>query len=218
MTAARPPLPVAILISGSGTNLQALIDAQQRGELRIQICTVISNRADAFGLERARRVGIATLVVDHTRFASRAEFDTALQTAIDESGAQLVILAGFMRILTPQFVQHFTGRLLNIHPSLLPKHRGLHTHEGALADGDTEHGASVHFVSTELDGGPVIAQVRVPVLAHDTPATLAERVRTQEHVIYPLVIGWFAAGRLRLENGIAVLDDQALTVPVLVNS
>jgi len=217
MTAARPPLPVAILISGSGTNLQALIDAQQRGELHIDIRAVISNRADAFGLERARRVGIATSIVDHTQFASRAEFDSALQTAIDGSGAQLVILAGFMRILTPHFVQHFAGRLLNIHPSLLPKHRGLRTHEGALAAGDTEHGASVHFVSAELDGGPVIAQVRVPVLAHDTPATLAERVRAQEHVIYPLVVGWFAAGRLRLANNRAVLDGRELNMPRLVN-
>jgi phosphoribosylglycinamide formyltransferase-1 len=217
MTAAHPPLPVAILISGDGTNLQALIDAQQRGQLHIEIRAVISNRADAFGLERARRVGIATSIVDHTQFASRAEFDTALQTAIDGSGAQLVILAGFMRILTPQFVQHFAGRLLNIHPSLLPKHRGLRTHEGALAAGDAEHGASVHFVSTELDGGAVIAQVRVPVLAHDTPATLAERVRAQEHLIYPLVVGWFAAGRLRLADGRAVLDGRELNMPRLIN-
>jgi len=217
MTAARPPLPVVVLISGGGTNLQAIIDAQQRGELHIEIRAVISNRADAFGLERARRAGIATTVVEHTRFADRAEFDRALQAAIDASGARLVILAGFMRILTPAFVQHYVGRMLNIHPSLLPNHRGLRTHEGALAAGDTEHGASVHFVTTELDGGPLIAQARVPVLAHDTTTTLAERVREQEHVIYPLVIGWYAAGRLRLENGVAVLDDQALAVPILIN-
>jgi len=206
------------LISGNGTNLQAIIDAQQRGEQAIEIRAVISNRANAFGLERARRAGIATAVVDHTQFANRAEFDRALQTTIDASGAHLVILAGFMRILTPDFVQHFAGRLLNIHPSLLPKHQGLRTHAAALAAQDAEHGASVHFVTAELDGGPVIAQARVPVLAHDTPATLAERVRAQEHRIYPLVIGWYASGRLSLENGHVWLDQQRLTVPRLVNS
>ena len=212
------PLPVVVLISGSGTNLQAIIDAQQSGLLRIEIRTVISNRADAYGLERARRAGIATAIVDHTQFASRAHFDRALQTAIDTTGAQLIILAGFMRILTPEFVQHYAGRMLNIHPSLLPKHRGLRTHEGALAARDAQHGASVHFVTTELDGGPVIAQAQVPVLAHDTPATLELRVRAQEHVIYPLVIGWYATGRLRLENGSAVLDGEVLHGPRLVNS
>lgn len=217
MADVRSPLPVAVVISGNGSNLQAIIDAQQRGELPIKIRTVISNRADAFGLERARRAAIPTAVVDHTQFAGRAAFDHALQTTIDASGAQLVVLAGFMRILTPEFVAHYASRLLNIHPSLLPKHRGLHTHAAAMAAQDTQHGASVHFVTTELDGGPVIAQARVPVLAHDTEATLAERVRVQEHIIYPLVIGWYAAGRLRLENGNAVLDGQVLTVPMLVN-
>ncbi len=211
-------LPVAVLISGDGTNLQALIDARQRGELSIDIRVVLSNRADAFGLERARRAGIAIAVVEHAQFVSRAEFDRALQARIDASGAQLVILAGFMRILTPEFVQHYAGRLLNIHPSLLPKHRGLRTHASALAAGDAEHGASVHFVTTELDGGPVIAQACVPVLAHDTPGTLAQRVRVQEHIIYPLVIGWFASGRLRLESGGIVLDGQALNMPRLITS
>ena len=197
MTDAHLPLSVVVLISGDGSNLQAIIDAQQRGELPIEIRAVISNRADAFGLARARRVGIATAVMDHTQFTSRAEFDHALQVAIDATGAQLIILAGFMRILTPDFVRHYLGRMLNIHPSLLPKHRGLRTHAGALSAGDAQHGASVHFVTAELDGGPLIAQVRVPVLAHDTETTLAERVREREHIIYPLVIGWFAAGRLR---------------------
>ncbi|MBI3777256.1 MAG: phosphoribosylglycinamide formyltransferase [Gammaproteobacteria bacterium] len=209
-------LPVVILISGGGTNLQAIIDAQQRGELPIEIRAVISNRADAFGLERARRACIAISVVEHTQFASRAEFDQALQTRIDATGAQLIILAGFMRILTPDFVQHYSGRLLNIHPSLLPKHRGLRTHEAALAAGDAQHGASVHFVSTELDGGPVIAQTRVPILADDTAATLAERVRAQERIIYPLVIGWYASGRLRLSDGQIVLDEQILRTPRLI--
>lgn len=216
MTEICTPLPLAVLISGNGTNLQAIIDAQQCGELPIEIRMVISNRPGAYGLERARRAAIATAVVDHTQFANRAEFDLALQTTIDASGARLVILAGFMRILTPDFVQHFAGRLVNIHPSLLPKYRGLHTHAAVLAAHDTEHGASVHFVTPELDGGPVIAQARVPVWPHDTPATLAERVRVQEHFIYPLVIGWYAAGRLRLENNHAVLDGQRLTAPRLV--
>lgn len=217
MTDARLPLPVVVLISGDGSNLQAIIDAQQRGELPIEIRAVISNRADAFGLARARRVGIATAVVDHTQFASRAEFDHALQATIDATDAQLVILAGFMRILTPDVVQHYLGRMLNIHPSLLPKYRGLRTHAGALAAGDTQHGASVHFVTAKLDGGPLIAQVRVPVLAHDTEITLAARVRVSEHIIYPLVIGWFATGRLRLEDDDAVLDHQILKAPLLVN-
>lgn len=217
MTDRRLPLPVVVLISGNGTNLQAMIDAQQRGELPIEIRAVISNRADAYGLERARRAGIAVAVLDHTQFAGRAEFDAALQNSIDASGAQLIILAGFMRILTADFVQHYAGRIVNIHPSLLPKHRGLRTHEAALAARDPQHGASVHFVTTELDGGPVIAQVCVPVLAHDTAATLAARVREQEHIVYPLVIGWYAAGRLRLEDGNVVLDDQVLTAPKLIN-
>ena len=211
------PLPVVVLISGNGTNLQAIIDAQQRGELPIEIRAVISNRADAYGLERARRAGITTAVLDHTRFASRAQFDAALQTSIDASGAHLVVLAGFMRILTAEFVQHYSGRLLNIHPSLLPKHRGLHTHEAALAGGDALHGASVHFVTAELDGGPVIAQVRLPVLPHDTEATLAQRVRAQEHMVYPLIIGWYASGRLRLNGGHAVLDGQILDAPQLIH-
>lgn len=211
------PLPVVVLISGNGTNLQAIIDAQQRGELPIEIRAVISNRADAYGLERARRAGLATAVVDHTRFASRAQFDAALQSAIDASGAQLIVLAGFMRILTAEFVQHYSGRLLNIHPSLLPKHRGLHTHEAALAGGDAVHGASVHFVTPELDGGPVIAQVHVPVLPGDTAASLAQRVRTQEHMVYPLIIGWYATGRLGLSGGHAVLDGQRLDAPQLIH-
>ena len=158
MTEICTPLPLAVLISGNGTNLQAIIDAQQCGELPIEIRMVISNRPGAYGLERARRAAIATAVVDHTQFANRAEFDLALQTTIDASGARLVILAGFMRILTPDFVQHFAGRLVNIHPSLLPKYRGLHTHAAVLAAHDTEHGASVHFVTHEVDGGPLIVQ------------------------------------------------------------
>ena len=218
MTDARLPLSVVVLISGDGSNLQAIIDAQQRGELPIEIRAVISNRADAYGLERARRSGLATAIVNHTQFTSRVEFDHALQIAIDASGAQLVILAGFMRILTPDFVRHYFGRMLNIHPSLLPKHRGLRTHAGALAARDTQHGASVHFVTAELDGGPLIAQGRIPVLAHDTETTLAERVREREHIIYPLVIGWIATGRLRLEGDHAVLDQQILMAPILVNS
>jgi phosphoribosylglycinamide formyltransferase-1 len=213
MAEATTPLPVAVLISGDGSNLQAIIDARQRGELPIELCAVISNRPDAFGLERARRAGIPAHVLDHTQYPSREAFDQALQTLIDASGARLVVLAGFMRILTPAFVRHYEGRMLNIHPSLLPKYRGLDTHARAIAAGDAEHGASVHFVTTELDSGPTIVQVRVPIRADDTPQSLGDRVRAQEHIIYPLAIRWFAEGRLQWKDGRAFLDGQPLTGP-----
>ena len=210
-------LPVVVLISGSGSNLQALIDGAANGELPIRIEAVISNEPDAFGLERARRAGIPAEVVDHRDFASREAFDRALMAAIDRHHPGLVVLAGFMRILTPGFVQHYAGRLLNIHPSLLPKYQGLHTHRRALEAGDAEHGASVHFVTEELDGGPVIIQAKVPVLADDTPERLAARVLEKEHRIYPLVVKWFAQGRLRLDGDQVRFDDRPLTRPLLLD-
>ena len=210
-------LPVVVLISGSGSNLQALIDGAANGELPIRIEAVISNEPDAFGLERARRAGIPAEVVDHREFASREAFDQALMAAIDRHHPGLVVLAGFMRILTPGFVQHYAGRLLNIHPSLLPKYQGLHTHRRALEAGDAEHGASVHFVTEELDGGPVIIQAKVPVLADDTPERLAARVLEKEHRIYPLVVKWFAQGRLRLDGDQVRFDDRPLTRPLLLD-
>ncbi|MCK7583074.1 MAG: phosphoribosylglycinamide formyltransferase [Chromatiales bacterium] len=213
MPAERAPLAVVALISGSGSNLQALIDAQEQGA-PFRIRAVISNEPDAFGLERARRHGIATEVLNHRDYPDRAGFDAALAAAIDGYDPGLVVLAGFMRILTPAFVEHYLGRLLNIHPSLLPKYQGLHTHKRALEAGDTEHGASVHFVTAELDGGPVVLQARVPVLPGDDQGTLAARVLKQEHVIYPTVVRWFAEGRLRLEaDGRPCLDGEALDEP-----
>jgi len=200
---------IAVLISGSGSNLQALID-QLPGD-HCQLVAVLSNRAEALGLQRAAEAGIATRVLDHREFASREDYDQALVAAIDAFQVDLVVLAGFMRILTPAFVRHYHGRLLNIHPSLLPLYKGLHTHRRALQAGDREHGASVHFVSEELDGGPVILQARVAVLADDDEQRLAQRVLQQEHSIYPLAVRWFAEGRLRINNlGRACLDGEPI--------
>ncbi|MDH4872983.1 phosphoribosylglycinamide formyltransferase [Pseudomonas sp. BN515] len=201
---------VVVLISGSGSNLQALIDSITGDDHPARISAVISNRADAFGLERARKAGIDTRVLDHKAYADREAFDAALIEVIDAYKPQLVVLAGFMRILTPGFVRHYQGRLLNIHPSLLPKYKGLHTHQRALEAGDSEHGCSVHFVTEELDGGPLVVQALIPVESDDTPESLAQRVHVQEHRIYPLAMRWFAEGRLRLGQNGAELDGQAL--------
>nr|WP_160083238.1 phosphoribosylglycinamide formyltransferase [Pseudomonas sp. 8AS] len=201
---------VVVLISGSGSNLQALIDSLAKGDSPARIRAVISNRADAYGLERAKQAGIDTRVLDHKQFDGREAFDAALVECIDGFAPQLVILAGFMRILTPAFVSHYSGRLLNIHPSLLPKYKGLHTHQRALEAGDHEHGCSVHFVTEELDGGPLVVQAIVPVQSDDTPDSLAQRVHAEEHRIYPLAMRWFAEGRLRLGSTGAELDGQAL--------
>ena len=171
---------------------------------------MVSNRPDAYGLQRATQAGIATAVVNHRNFQSREAFEAVLVEELERAAPELIILAGFMRILTPGFVRRYTGRLLNIHPSLLPKYPGLHTHQRALDARDAEHGATVHFVTEELDGGPSIIQARVPVRGDDTAETLAGRVLIQEHVIYPLAAGWFADGRLRLINGRAVLDGRVL--------
>lgn len=201
---------VAVLISGSGTNLQALIDAQQRGELPVTIAVVVSNRPGVLGLSRAQSAGIPTQVIDHREFNSRTAFDKAMMIAIDQYQPDLLVLAGFMRILTPEFVGHYTGRMMNIHPSLLPKYPGLHTHRRALEEGDAYHGVTVHFVTEQLDGGPPIVQARVPVLPDDTEEALAERVLQQEHVIYPLAVRWFAEGRLHLEGDRCKLDGELL--------
>ncbi len=207
------PLPAVVLLSGNGSNLQAIIDAIASEALPIEIRAVISNRPQAFGLERARRAGLFNAVLEHAAFADRASFDRALMALIDAHQPGLVILAGFMRILTPEFVRHYHGRLLNIHPSLLPNYTGLDTHRRALAAGEREHGASVHFVTEELDGGPVIIQGRVPVLADDTPESLASRVLALEHRLYPLAIRWFAEGRLRLHDSSLLFDGQPLARP-----
>ncbi|MFZ3184443.1 MAG: phosphoribosylglycinamide formyltransferase [Pseudomonas sp.] len=201
---------VVVLISGSGSNLQALIDNIAAGENPANIAAVISNRADAYGLQRAQNAGIATQVLNHKAFSDRESFDRALIEAIDGFDPQLVVLAGFMRILSGDFVRHYQGRLLNIHPSLLPKYKGLHTHQRALADGEREHGCSVHFVTEELDGGPLVVQAVVPIIPGDTPDDLAQRVHAQEHRIYPLAVRWFAEGRVRLSEQGASLDGQLL--------
>jgi phosphoribosylglycinamide formyltransferase-1 len=206
--------PLVVLISGTGSNLQAIIDAHARGELPVEIRAVVSNDPRAPGLERARRAGIPALAVDHTQYASREQFDAALQAAIDRFAPQLVVLAGFMRILTPGFVAHYAGRLINVHPSLLPKYRGLNTHQRAIDAGDAEHGTSIHYVTTELDGGPIVLQARVPIVPGDTAQTLRARVQEQEHRIYPLAIRWIAEGRLQWRDERAYCDGKELTAPI----
>lgn len=208
-------LQVVVLISGNGSNLQALIDAANRPGCRYRIASVISNRGDAYGLKRAAAAGIPQHCLSHAGFTDRAEYDRALRLQIDQYRPGLVVLAGFMRILTPEFVEHYHGRLLNIHPSLLPQYRGLDTHRRALGAGERVHGASVHFVTPELDGGPVVLQSRVPVLPGDTAETLAERVHMQEHIIYPLVVEWYATGRLRMRDHEILFDHNVLAKPLI---
>jgi phosphoribosylglycinamide formyltransferase-1 len=203
---------LVILISGSGSNLQAFIDAIARGELHAQIVAVISNKPTALGVQRADAAGIPTAVIDHQQFADRETFDAALRDCVQQFQPDLVILAGFMRILTPVFLRPFIGRLLNIHPSLLPKYPGLHTHQRAIDAGDLEAGATVHFVTEELDGGPAIIQAHVPVQSTDTAEHLAARVLQVEHRIYPLAAEWFAQNRLSLNDNRALLDDKPLPI------
>ncbi|SEI24855.1 phosphoribosylglycinamide formyltransferase [Pseudomonas asplenii] len=205
-----PTCSVVVLLSGSGSNLQALIDDVRTGDNPAHIAAVISNRTDAYGLQRAREAGIETRTLDHKAFEGREAFDAALIELIDAFNPQLVVLAGFMRILSAEFVRHYHGRLLNIHPSLLPKYKGLHTHQRALDAGDSEHGCSVHFVTEELDGGPLVVQAVVTVESGDSAQSLAQRVHTQEHRIYPLAVRWFAEGRLSLGEQGALLDGQLL--------
>ncbi|MDN5484169.1 MAG: phosphoribosylglycinamide formyltransferase [Pseudomonas sp.] len=199
-----------VRLSGTGRNLQALIDSTRTGDSPVRIAAVISNRSDAYGLQRARDAGIDTRSLDHKAFDGREAFDSALIELIDAFNPKLVVLAGFMRILSADFVRHYEGRLLNIHPSLLPKYKGMHTHQRALDAGDSEHGCSVHFVTEELDGGPLVVQAVVPVESGDSAQTLAQRVHTQEHRIYPLAVRWFAEGRLILGDQGALLDGQLL--------
>lgn len=209
---------VVVLISGRGSNLQALIDQVADGTLPITIAAVISNVRGVYGLERARQAGIPALELDHKLYAERAAFEAALIKLIDAQQPQLVVLAGFMRILTPAFTAHYHGRLLNIHPSLLPKFRGLHTHERAISAGEIEHGASIHFVTAELDGGPLIAQARVPILPEDDAERLAARVLIEEHRLYPQVIHWFAEGRLKLQGTQVLFDGSPLQQPLQLAS
>lgn len=201
---------VVVLISGSGSNLQALIDGVADKSLPIDLVAVISNRPEVMGLARAAKANIPTALLDHKTFADRESFDRALMAKIDSYKPDLVVLAGFMRILTPEFTQHYIGRMLNIHPSLLPKFQGLHTHQRAIDAGEQRHGVTVHFVTAELDGGPAIVQASVPVLASDDASSLAKRVQRQEHLIYPLAVKWFAQGDLHMIDGKSVLKGEPL--------
>ena len=201
---------LVVLISGGGSNLQALIDTICMGSIDATIELVISNKVDALGLARAHKAGIETRVINHLEFGSREAFDKELTHAIDDKQPDLVVLAGFMRIFTPQFTHHYHGRMLNIHPSLLPQFKGINTHERAIEAEVAEHGASVHFVSSELDGGPMVLQASVSVLSLDSPKVLAARVLVQEHLIYPIAIKWFCEGRLKLQNNAVLMDGQLL--------
>lgn len=205
---------IVVLISGSGSNLQAIINACESAEYPGTVVGVVSNKDDAYGLTRAKNANIETVTLSHKSFESRESYDQALISEIDQFSPDVIVLAGFMRILTPAFVQHYQGKLLNIHPSLLPKYQGLNTHQRAIDAGDTEHGVSVHFVTEELDGGPVILQAKVPVFDGDTSDDLAERVHEQEHRIYPLVVKWLCQKRLSMKseaaNQYAILDESIL--------
>lgn len=209
------PVPAAqkrivVLISGSGSNLQAIIDAVNADRINGKIEMVISNKADAYGLERARQASIPGCVIRHTDYSDRDSFDQALIAEIDSHAPDLVILAGFMRIFTPEFVNRYSDRMLNIHPSLLPKYKGLNTHQRAIDDGEARHGCTVHFVTEELDGGPLAVQATVDILPDDTADSLQQRVHTQEHNIYPLAVEWFCNDRLQLVSGQVQLDGSRL--------
>ncbi len=199
-----------VLASGRGSNLQAILDAIHEDCLDARVALVLCNRPDAEALQRAAAAGVPTLTLDHRAFADRGAFDQAMIAAIDPHAPDLVVLAGFMRLLTPGFVAHYAGRLVNIHPSLLPAYPGLDTHRRVLEGGDHRHGATVHFVTSELDSGPAIVQGEVPVLPGDTPATLAARVLVQEHLLYPLALQWLCSGRVTLRDGRVCLDGESL--------
>jgi phosphoribosylglycinamide formyltransferase-1 len=220
-TSEAPRARLAILISGQGSNMLAIAAACRGGQIPAEVAVVIADTPAAGGIERARGLGLPTRVIDRRQFMrggapDREAFEAALGAAIRDSGAGFVILAGFMRVLSAGFVARHAGRMLNIHPSLLPRHRGLDTHARALAGGDTEHGASVHFVTAELDGGPLIAQAAVPVLPQDDVAALSGRVHAVEHKLYPMVIEWLTRGRLDWNGGDPLLDGKPLHAPVRV--
>lgn len=195
-----------VLISGNGSNLQAIIDAYQKQSIAAKIRAVFSDNPTAYGLERAKQAAIPTVVMQKADYADNHAYDASLMAKIARYQPDLIVLAGYMRILTPHFVSHYLGKIINIHPSLLPKYPGLDTHRKALANGDKEHGTSIHFVTEKLDSGPIILQAKVPIFAGDQPQDIIARVQTQEHRIYPLVINWFVKGRLAMVNHSAFLD------------
>jgi phosphoribosylglycinamide formyltransferase-1 len=206
-----------VLVSGGGTNLQAIINEALSGELAINLCAVLSDRAGILGLDRAEKASIPTRVVDYQGFANRADADAALAAALADIEPELVVLAGFMRILPDTLVRQYQGRMLNIHPSLLPKYRGLHTYRRAIEAGDSHHGSTVHFVTPELDAGPSVIQYRVPIHSDESETSLANRVQQGEYLVYPKAIRWFAEGRLRLKGEEVWLDGLPLTEPAVVN-
>ncbi|MGX3066170.1 phosphoribosylglycinamide formyltransferase [Ursidibacter arcticus] len=201
---------IVVLISGNGSNLQAIIDATTSGYIDGKIVAVISNKATAYGLVRAEKANIPTFVFSRKQFTDNLAMDTAIAEKIEQLNADLIVLAGYMKILTPEFTQRFTGKVINIHPSLLPKYAGLNTHQRAMDAGDTEHGMTIHFVNEEVDGGAIILQAKVPIYPDDELEDVIERVYEQEHRCYPLVIEWFCSNRLCLKNGKAYLDEQEL--------
>jgi phosphoribosylglycinamide formyltransferase-1 len=206
---------VAILISGSGSNLQSFIDRATSGDIDLDLAVVFSNKPDAYGLVRAKNAGIATACIEHGQFADREDFDRAVASRLDEWHPQILVLAGFMRILSPCFVGHYAGRILNIHPALLPAYPGLDTHQRVLDAGEAWHGSTVHFVTEELDGGPRILQGKLPVDPNETADELCARVQSVEHKIYPEAANWFGQGRLEFRNGQAWLDGRRLVEPVV---
>lgn len=202
---------IVVMISGSGSNLQAIIDAIAGGQINGRIAAVLSNKAGVFGLERAEKAGIPQIVIDHKAFDDRESFDAAMIEAMDAYQPDLIVMAGSMRILSSRFIQHYQGRMLNIHPSLLPKYKGLNTHQRAIEAGDKQHGCTVHFVTEELDGGPLAIQAPIDILPQDSAEALQQRVHTAEHKIYPLAVEWFCADRLKhTTSGQVQLDDAIL--------
>lgn len=214
MSNARPPRRIAVLISGTGSNMLALLDSCARGDIEGEVVTVLSDQPEAAGLAKAAARGVAVQALPFEPGESRHDHDRRLRRAIEDSGAELVVLAGYMRILDEQFVQHFADRMLNIHPSLLPRHKGLHTHRRVLEAGDVVHGASVHYVTPELDGGPCVLQGGLAVRQDDDAESLRLAVHRIEHVIYPRVVGWVTAGRLKLVDGLPTLDGSLLQQPI----
>ncbi len=202
---------IVVLISGSGSNLQAIIDAIDTKQIPAEIVAVISNKAEAYGLQRAASANIATQVLPYAGFTDRQEYDQALMACINQYQPDLIILAGFMRILSNELVHHYPGRMLNIHPSLLPKYKGLNTHQRVLEAGEKEHGATVHFVTPELDSGPIILQGKIPILKTDNEQQLTQHIHKLEHQIYPQAVMWFAQGRLHLSGNTVLLDQHPIT-------
>ncbi len=201
---------IVVLISGSGSNLQAIMDAIDAGQINGRIAAVLSNKADAYGLERAQKANIPALILKHTEFDDRESFDQAMIEKIDHYQPDLIILAGFMRILTAEFVRHYQGRMLNIHPSLLPKYKGLHTHKRAIEAGDLYHGCTVHFVTEELDGGPLAVQGKVSIDMDDNEDSLQQKVHAVEHKIYPLAVEWICSDKLKWTPKGILIDNQPL--------